>query len=85
MQDRSLLIFCGLAAAAALFLIVSNTGQAFAELSPTQQHLQDAASAAADQVAQPRTFSRGIADSVSVASTFDNLGARVPRVFNRDL
>ncbi|UVS69279.1 hypothetical protein [Nitrososphaera viennensis] len=80
MKDRSLLLFCGLAAAAALFLTVSNTGQAFAELSPT--HLQDAAASATAVDHAPRAFSRSIGDSVSVASNFDNLGARIPRVFN---
>jgi hypothetical protein len=81
MRDRSLLLLFGLAAAA-LFLIVANPGQAFAELSPT--HSQNAAAnTAADQsTTSPRVFSRSIGDSVAVASTFDNLGARVPRVFN---
>ncbi|AIF83501.1 hypothetical protein NTE_01437 [Candidatus Nitrososphaera evergladensis SR1] len=82
MRDRSLLLLFGLAAAAALFLLVANPGQAFAELSPT--HSQNAAAnTAADQsTTSPRVFSRSIGDSVAVASTFDNLGARVPRVFN---
>lgn len=74
-RQEKLLAAALLGLALAALMSVIEIDNAFAELSPA---LQDAAGAESAQ----RAFSRSIADSVSVASTFGDQGVRIPRVFN---
>lgn len=76
-RDRALVVALASLAAVALLSAIS-ADQAFAELSSTH-NLQDAP-AVTD--GSPRTFSRSINESVSVASNFGDQGVRIPRVFN---